>query len=929
MRRAACVGVLVAMACGSAGPPQAASNASDPQPVPAVAGLGAHPAADAVRVDLSWQAAGPGLSYVVLRTDHAPSTLAVIEGTSYSVITVTAGEKACFAVQARAGTRTGPLSDAVCAFALDVPRQPAPVSAFSIPGGVRVVWNAASDGDAATGWIVAVEGIERELAAGARSLEVTGLGEGTWIHFLVSARNGAGRSKPSSAAAVAGRPATPTPPMWAAGPRVPVLAVGATVALGRLWVIGTDATTGDHLVSAVLGADGMPSVWEDSKLPAFAHAPVYTGWADGDRAFLVGAGNLCCGLGTEATGNVLAFELHQDGTASSAGPQERIGPVPANRPGVAVVGAHLFSIGGFWWSGGSFTGYGTGLPFVYVGDFSADGRVASWRRTAALPKAANMVQATSFAGRVYAVFRDAESVLRAAYAQPEADGSITRWRAVNAPGADANALFATAGRLYALGEDQGALYVGSTGAEGDVSWSTTDAEAVGQSVVPPVLAGEGHRLYVMRQESAGNSSVVVANIDPATGHVSASPPDQPAPGSVRAVSSAAGSVSLAWDAVQGADSYEVRRMGDARSTATAAPAATVTGLDPLLPVRFEVRSLGAGEQSGWTPSDVVIPWPSSTWRPSGSLGCFRSYALFAGNTLFATAYPSSFTAPLDGEGLPWAAIGLGGSTGVVRPRHLNEAAAAVPLSSSAACLVLTGGRDYLDDPPGSKVGIGCAEDDGFTGRLVDTGPTDPLPLGRIDHAAAAADNRIFVLGGSIADGHGALSATADVSVATVGTDLSVSGWRSTSPLPGTAATLAATAARGRLYAIAPSFAPDQVLVADIAASGSLGAWRESGTMPFPRTAPSAIVVRDVLYVLGGGAEGTPTVLIGKLDAATGAIAGWSADPSESFVGQRANPSALVRGDRLYVFGNWALGSTTCALQTADIDVATGRLKRWR
>src|SRR5205823_2861388 len=121
---------------------------------------------------------------------------------------------------------------------------------------------------------------------------------------------------------------------------------------------------------------------------------------------------------------------------------------------------------------------------------------------------------------------------------------------------------------------------------------------------------------------------------------------------------------------------------------------------------------------------------------------------------------------------------------------------------------------------------------------------------------------------------------------------------------------------GRVYAIAPSFAPDRIFCADVAADGSLAPWREAGRMPYARTRPSAIIVHGFLYVLGGSVDPEPTVLIGRVDSATGAVDSWVADPADSFARHLANPAVLFRNDRLYVFGSSG-DSSASPLQTAE------------
>ena len=106
--------------------------------------------------------------------------------------------------------------------------------------------------------------------------------------------------------------------------------------------------------------------------------------------------------------------------------------------------------------------------------------------------------------------------------------------------------------------------------------------------------------------------------------------------------------------------------------------------------------------------------------------------------------------------------------------------------------------------------------------------------------------------------------------------------------------------------------------------GSLGAWSETLGIADSRAGVSATVIGDFLYVLGGRQESSTTVLIGRVDRPTGAVLSWNSDPANSFVGQRANPAVIVRGNRLYISGGSGSGG-----QMADIDPTSGNFISWR
>jgi hypothetical protein len=100
--------------------------------------------------------------------------------------------------------------------------------------------------------------------------------------------------------------------------------------------------------------------------------------------------------------------------------------------------------------------------------------------------------------------------------------------------------------------------------------------------------------------------------------------------------------------------------------------------------------------------------------------------------------------------------------------------------------------------------------------------------------------------------------------------------------------------------------------------------------PSKLSKPTAVVFGGKWLLVLGGAEGRgPNLLVGTLDAITGRIVGWRADPAESFAFDRRSPAATAYGDKLYLWGGDFNGSASSSvLQIARID-GDGRLLRWR
>jgi len=199
-----------------------------------------------------------------------------------------------------------------------------------------------------------------------------------------------------------------------------------------------------------------------------------------------------------------------------------------------------------------------------------------------------------------------------------------------------------------------------------------------------------------------------------------------------------------------------------------------------------------------------------------------------------------------------------------------------------------------------------------------------MTISRFDHASVVLGRRVYVLGGAQQDQDRVVTPLADVSSAPIGPDWNTGIWRSTTPLPFAAQDIAAAAGQGRIYGVIPTPGQIRIFLAEENPDGSLGAWSETLGIADSRAGVSATVIGDFLYVLGGRQESSTTVLIGRVDRPTGAVLSWNSDPANSFVGQRATPAVIVRGNRLYISGGSGSGG-----QMADIDPTSGNFISWR
>jgi N-acetylneuraminic acid mutarotase len=149
----------------------------------------------------------------------------------------------------------------------------------------------------------------------------------------------------------------------------------------------------------------------------------------------------------------------------------------------------------------------------------------------------------------------------------------------------------------------------------------------------------------------------------------------------------------------------------------------------------------------------------------------------------------------------------------------------------------------------------------------------PLPRPRAGAAATATGGFVFVLGGS---------ASSEVWSAAVAADGSLGAWQATTPLPGPLEGLGAVASRKALYVIggATSAGPvAEVWRAEVSATGAASAWRRETPLPGPRVGAAAVLHGNRLFVLGGSSQlqssrvDSNEVLTAELDA-SGRVGPW-------------------------------------------------------
>jgi N-acetylneuraminic acid mutarotase len=193
------------------------------------------------------------------------------------------------------------------------------------------------------------------------------------------------------------------------------------------------------------------------------------------------------------------------------------------------------------------------------------------------------------------------------------------------------------------------------------------------------------------------------------------------------------------------------------------------------------------------------------------------------------------------------------------------------------------------------------QEDGSVGMWAATTPLPPA-LGLSCFAAVAQDNHIYVIGGETYNAQ----AVANVHVAPIHADGTLGDWSAATALPTATAYHDSVAYDGHLYVLGGNDASpgvlSRILVAPIAANGSIGSWSATTSLPSGRSSHDAVAYNGFLYCIGGGqgvGEPLGEVLVAPLNGG-GSVGEWSA--STAISPARSGAASIAHDGFLYAIG---------------------------
>jgi hypothetical protein len=213
--------------------------------------------------------------------------------------------------------------------------------------------------------------------------------------------------------------------------------------------------------------------------------------------------------------------------------------------------------------------------------------------------------------------------------------------------------------------------------------------------------------------------------------------------------------------------------------------------------------------------------------------------------------------------------------------------------------------------------------------------TAPMTTPRTGAKAVAVRDHVYVLGGG--EGiPGPSTVHRSVEYARIGPEGTLEAWKSTSPMNTPRIFLATAQADEVIYALGGEYFPEgqmhllnTVEWARVEADGRLGPWHEANPMLTPRRSPTAAVVGDYLYAMGGyNGVFLRTVERAKI-LKEGGLGPWEWVPQSLTTSRYIHGGAAV-GNRIYVIGGHLMesgrGSSAAEWATVGSD---GQINSWK
>ncbi|MCZ6735703.1 MAG: hypothetical protein O7C65_07940 [Planctomycetota bacterium] len=255
------------------------------------------------------------------------------------------------------------------------------------------------------------------------------------------------------------------------------------------------------------------------------------------------------------------------------------------------------------------------------------------------------------------------------------------------------------------------------------------------------------------------------------------------------------------------------------------------------------------------------------------------------------------------------------------------ATAPLPDTYTAHAMVHTGGYLYhfgglagFDGLfSGDKVFYAQVTGPGTIAAWVET--TTALPALSFFHAAAAWDDKLYVLGGQHWDGAGLVVAS-NVYYSQIGNNGVPGAWQTMTPLPEPLYLHSVVVWNGRIYVTGgwtDAGLSNRVYSAEVNPDGTLGSWVSLLNLPEAIYTHAAVVANGRVYVLGGvinNGNDLHNAVYMSLIQGDGSLGPWVT--TTPLPEPLSDHEAVIIGGRVYVLGGWIGAAPTTAVRSAEI-----------
>ena len=318
--------------------------------------------------------------------------------------------------------------------------------------------------------------------------------------------------------------------------------------------------------------------------------------------------------------------------------------------------------------------------------------------------------------------------------------------------------------------------------------------------------------------------------------------------------------------------------------------------------QYQINTTQTGDITGWITDSSALPVGLSN---SNIVVTKNNVYLIGGQLTAGTIVNTVYNAPINSDGTLGAWV-----TGTNFPVNIYLSHTAVIGNKVYVLGGCTNGTSGT-----SNVYMANINADGTIGTW-----TQVLSLASVAYQSQVivTRNKIYLLGGRLND----TTYTSIVQYASVYPDGTIGSWSTGTALPVSLGVSQVAVTKNRVYLLGGytgvGTLTANIYTATVNSDGSLGSWSTSGTLPTTLGGSQVVVMKNTIYLLGGGASsGVPNSNVYRASVnSDGVIGTWVA--STSLPGNVYASQVIVTNNRLYLVGGHNGSASISSIYSAPI-----------